>query len=284
MRTPTVMIIGMVLAPCGLVLNLTSLVSPDWRQQSQLNGYPTDVVLHQGLWDICREAAVSNSLQCGVTDSKYFENEAVKGARGLMPTSLAVTVLGIVLSSLGVRCWHDVPHFLMAGLGGLVLFFSGILSLVAVSWYNNTMYAMLSTSTGTISVGYSLVLGYLGSCLEIIGGFSLALSLVHCCQKCMENRRKPSALDKYYNKKASSMEKPNNPTSTYPSHVYSIRDHRSHADPYPPDMRYSVGNDNYRHASNSRYFTNPMDVTEGEHPRGRPGSQLSSLPCDSDLL
>ncbi|XP_053559206.1 claudin-23 [Bombina bombina] len=291
MRTPVVMIIGMVFAPCGLVLNLTSTVAPNWRVLSQLTGKPSDAVLNQGIWDICQQNVVSNSLSCGQQDTNnYFSLQVVQIARGLMISSLVVTALGIVVASLGVRCWQDVPHYLLSGLGGLIILISGVLSLIAISWYNNKMYSLFDSEKDlTIQVGYSLVLGYLGSCLEILGGFSLALSLVHCCQKWSENKGTSSA--KYYSKKASSIQMANKPSSAYPSTVYNIRDHASHLDHSSTNMGYSIGNDNYRHGNGSRYahssprsYTNPMDVTEGERSRGRPESQLSSLPCDSDLL
>ncbi|KAM8940456.1 claudin-23 [Pelodytes ibericus] len=297
MRTPIVMIIGIVLAPCGLVLDLTSTVAPDWRQLSNLNGLPSDVVVNQGLWDICQQTVTSNSMQCGQTNTEYFNLQVVHVAQGLMVTSLVVTAIGIVLASFGVRCWQDEPNYLLAGLGGIVIFISGILCLIPISWYNNAMYDMGgtgSTTNKTIAVGYCLVLGYIGSCLEIIGGFSLSLSLVHCCKKCMRNKGS-SKSTQYYQKKNQSVQSSTKPTYPDPT-VYNIRSDSLSRDPYPSGLGYSVGNDNYRYGNGSRNanslvssprsYINPMDVTEGERPKshGRPGSQLSSLPCDSDLL
>ncbi|XP_073493025.1 claudin-23 [Phyllobates terribilis] len=287
MRTPAVMIIGMVLAPCGLVFNLTSTVAPAWRTLSSLTNRPTDVIQNQGIWDICEEYTTNQNKQCGIANPAYFSQLVVQVARGLMIASLAVNVLGIALASWGVRCWEELPNFLIAAFGGTVIFISGILSLIPIAWYNYLMYNM-PTSVDQLNtyVGYALVLGYLGSCLEIIGGFSLMLCFVPPCKKCLQNRGKPTSA-MYYNKKQSPyQEKP-------VSHVYSIKD-----PDYPSSkIGYSVGNDNYQHskrgtsvASSPRSYTNPMDVTAGEHPTrygspyGRPDSQLSSLPCDSDLL
>ncbi|XP_063309397.1 claudin-23 [Pelobates fuscus] len=301
MRTPTVMIIGMVFAPCGLVLNLTSTVAPNWRQISGLNNNPSDTSYHQGLWDICIQilgSSSSSNFNCGQSNTAYFSLQEVQVARGLMIASLVGTALGIALASLGVRCWRDIPIYLVAGLGGLVIFISGILSLIAVSWYNNDMYTMGGitnlASTSTIQVDYALVLGYLGSCMEIIGGFSLSLSLVHNCKKCMEKRGKsPAAI--HYRKKNKYAQNPIK--TTYPgSTVYSVRADSPARDHGATNLGYSIGNDNYRYGdggrransvvTNPRSYTNSMDVREGERPRsyGRPESQLSSLPCDSDLL
>lgn len=284
MRTPTVMIIGMVLAPCGLVLNLTSTVAPAWRTLASFTNRPSDVSLNQGLWDVCTVSSTNQGQTCGLADDTYFNQQVVQVARGLMIASLLVNALGIALASWGVRCWEDLPNFLISGFGGLVIFISGVLSLIPISWYNYQITSMSSsTAVGQqlTYVGYALVLGYLGSCLEIIGGFSLLLCLVPPCKKCIEDRRKPTSA-KYYSKKQNQYKE--RPTS----HVFSIQN-----PDYPSKVGYSVENDNYQHSkrgssvvSSPRSYTNPMDVTAGEPPRsyGRPGSQLSSLPCDSDLL
>ncbi|XP_069832771.1 claudin-23 [Dendropsophus ebraccatus] len=281
MRTPAAMIVGMVLAPCGLVLNLTSTVAPAWRTLSGLASQPSDKILNQGIWDICLTSSISQGVTCGQANSDYFSQQVVQVARGLMIASLVVNGLGIALASWGVRCWEDVPNFLISAFGGLVIFVSGILSLIPIAWYNNIMYNMPAPDNQqSTNVGYALVLGYLGSCLEIIGGFSLMLCFVPPCKKYMKNRGKPTSAMYYSKKQSPYQEKPI-------SHVYSIqnRDYSSNS------IGYSIENDNYKHKANSvvsspRSYTNPMDVTAGEYPRsyGRPGSQQSSLPCDSDLL
>ncbi|KAG8593873.1 hypothetical protein GDO81_000977 [Engystomops pustulosus] len=279
MRTPTVMIIGMVLAPCGLVLNLTSTVAPAWRTLSSLTDRPTDIIWNEGIWDICQESTTNQNKQCGQTDNAYFSQQVVQVARGLMIASLAVTALGIAVASWGVRCWEDVPHFIISAIGGTVIFISGVLSLIPIAWYNSQIYTLPNQGQLHTYVGYALVLGYLGSCFEIIGGFSLMLCFVPPCKKCLKNRGKPTSAMYYNQKQTPYKEKHDN-------HVYSVQipDYQSN--------RYSVQNDNYQHGNKSnsmayspRSYTNPMDVTAGERPRSsRPGSQLSSLPCDSDLL
>ncbi|KAM9330031.1 claudin-23 [Gastrophryne carolinensis] len=291
MRTPAVMIIGMVLAPCGLVLNLTSTVAPDWRTLGSVPLHPTDYTVHQGLWDICSEQVTNQNKQCGLDGSTYFPLQVVQVARGLMISSLVVTALSIALASWGVRCWEDIPNNLISACSGIVMFISGVLSLIAVSWYNNQMYHLLETDQTSglqINVGYCLVLGYLGSCFEIIGGASLMLCFVPVFQEWLKNHKKTSSSI-YYSKKQT----PNK--NSNPSQVYSIKSDYNQ-DRYSSDMRYSIHNDNYQPDTRSRgapsdvsyprSYTNPMDVTSGEHPRSphRPGSQLSSLPCDSDLL
>ncbi|XP_058381110.1 claudin-23 [Diceros bicornis minor] len=197
MRTPVVMTVGLVFAPCGLLLNLTSTLTPGWRLVKGFLYEPVDVVLYQGLWDMCREQS-SRERECGQADQwGYFAAKPVLVARGLMVTSLAVTAVGLLLASLGVRCWQDEPRAALAGLSGLVLFTAGLFSLIPVSWYNHFLAdrAILPapSSPVTVEVSYSLVLGYLGSCLLLLGGFSLALSFAPWCeQRCRRRRKAPS--------------------------------------------------------------------------------------------
>nr|XP_034996929.1 claudin-23 [Zootoca vivipara]XP_034996931.1 claudin-23 [Zootoca vivipara] len=256
MRTPTAMIVGIVLGPCGLILNLTSTLAPDWRDASRIPDQPYDMIQHQGIWDICNEFQSTQKTQCNIKDTLgYFSHQTVQVAKGLMPSSVAVTVLGLVVASLGVRCWQDMPQYLLAGLGGLLLFVSGLLSLIAVSWYNHDILNLPIPAGSSLGVGYCLVLGYLGSCLEIIGGFSLSLSFAHCCK---ERKLKKAAMD--YSYPPSSQRLPATTAAISPS----------------------IGNTelqmDYYRTPTPRSYTNPQDVLENEHP-----SNWSRFPCDSDL-
>uniref|UniRef100_A0A6J0SGH5 Claudin-23 n=1 Tax=Pogona vitticeps TaxID=103695 RepID=A0A6J0SGH5_9SAUR len=256
MRTPTPMIVGIVLGPCGFVLNLTSTLAPSWRNVSQIEGKPFDLIEHQGLWQLCDEFQGSSTTNCrNVEDTLgYFSQLPVQVAKGLMPASLVVIGVGVVVTSLGVRCWQDRPHYLLAGLGGLLLFLSGLLSLIAVSWYNYELYNLPAPARSTRELGYCLVLGYLGSCLEIIGGFSLTFSFDQCCK---ERKLKKAAMDYAYppsNQQGSTTVAAISPT------VDSRDFQMYHRNPGP------------------RSYTNSLDVLEDERAfRG------VSLPCDSDL-
>ncbi|KFO09008.1 Claudin-23, partial [Balearica regulorum gibbericeps] len=173
--------VGLVLCPCGLLLTLTGTLAPNWRQVSLIPDQPLDFILEQGIWDMCRELQSSHDRRCGQADELgYFEQVPVRVAQGLMPTSLVVTLLGLVVAALGGRCWPKEPRPLKKK---LVLLLSGLLSLVPTSWYTHELWALPATAGSTLVVGYSLVLSYLGSCLEILGGLALTLSFHHCCKE-----------------------------------------------------------------------------------------------------
>ncbi|XP_075276241.1 claudin-23 [Opisthocomus hoazin] len=195
MRTPPAMIVGLVLCPCGLLLSLTGTLAPSWRQVSHISGQPADLILEQGIWDICSEQQSSHNRLCGQADELgYFEELVVRVARGVMPTSLVLALLGLVVAALGVRCWQEQPRHPVAGVAGLVLLISGLLSLVPASWYTHELWALPSPAGSTLVVGYSLVLSYLGSCMEILGGLALTYSFHHCCKELRGPRLPPSPV------------------------------------------------------------------------------------------
>ncbi|XP_066236361.1 claudin-23 [Saccopteryx leptura] len=292
MRTPVAMTLGMVLAPCGLLLNLTATLAPGWRLVKGYLDQPVDVVLYQGLWDMCREQS-SQERECGQPDKLgYFAAEPVLVARGLMVTSLAVTALGLLLASLGVRCWEDEPHGVLAGASGVVLSAAGLCSLVPVSWYTHFLAdrAVLPFPERpvTAEVSYSLVLGYLGSCLLLLGGFSLALSFAPWCAECRRRRRKappggprrPSVSTVY-------VEWPE-PALTPAIKYYSDGQHRPRPAELGPADKPKVGFPMPR--PRAKTYTNPQDVLDGETEATSQSASSrstrpcqSSLPCDSDL-
>lgn len=182
MRTPGILIFGMVLAPCGFVLDLTSTVSPNWRTLSNLPSQPTSNYIEQGIWDICLASTVSTSPSCGQQDSAYFSQQIIRTAQGMMVASLIVTLIGLAIAIPGVRCWSNNPNWLLSGLAGIFIFLSGVLTIIPVSWYtymyNNITTATTSTS---IQVGYSIYLGFIGGILEVLGGIVMTVGLCRCC-------------------------------------------------------------------------------------------------------
>ncbi|XP_012595244.2 claudin-23 [Microcebus murinus] len=294
MRTPVAMTLGMVLAPCGLLLNLTSTLAPGWRLVKGFLDQPVDVVLYQGLWDMCREQS-SRERECGQPDEwSYFEAQPVRVARGLMVTSLATTALGLLLATLGVRCWRDEPHFALAGVSGVVLFAAGLLSLIPVSWYNHFLQDRTvlpaPASPVTAQVSYSLVLGYLGSCLLLLGGFSLALSFAPWCEEHCRRRRKASPAGARRSSISTVFVDWPEPALTPAIKYYSGGQHRPPPAQQGTGAKAKVGFPMPRPPPKS--YTNPADVLDGE--REQPAGSLggasrstrpcqSSLPCDSDL-
>ncbi|XP_034048530.1 claudin-23 [Thalassophryne amazonica] len=181
MRTPGILIFGMVLAPCGWILDLTATVAPNWRTFNQVVGRPQDVIIQQGIWDICEASSISSSILCNQPDSLYFSNQVIRPAQGLMVASLIVTLCGLAVAIPGVRCWKDTPNWTVAGLGGILIFLSGVMTIIPIAWYTNIINSINTATSGTITVGYCIVLGYIGGILEILGGFVMFIGICRCC-------------------------------------------------------------------------------------------------------
>ncbi|NWI17562.1 CLD23 protein, partial [Crypturellus soui] len=182
MRTPAAMIVGLVLCPCGMLLTLTGTLAPAWRQVSSIPDQPSDLVQEQGIWETCSERQSSHERSCGQPDELgYFQQAPVRVARGMMPAALALALLALVAAALGVRCWRREPRRTLAGAAGLALLLAGLLSLAPTAWYTHELWALPAPQGSALAASYSLVLSYLGSCLQILGGLALALSLPRCC-------------------------------------------------------------------------------------------------------
>ncbi|XP_043106155.1 claudin-23 [Puntigrus tetrazona] len=185
MRTPGIFIFGMVLAPCGWILELTSTVAPAWRTINTIPGESSDLVIQQGLWDICRTFTSSRDIQCNQQDAQYFSAQIIPIARGLMLSSLILNVIAIGVASAGVRCWTEKPHWTVAGVGGLLMFVSGVLTIIPVAWYTHIM-SSISSASADVRVGYCLVLGFIGGILEVLGGLVMSIGL---CRRCSGQKR-----------------------------------------------------------------------------------------------
>ncbi|XP_069780977.1 claudin-23-like [Narcine bancroftii] len=177
MRTPVTMILGLVFAPGGFVLLLTCLVAPAWRDVTEIPNGALDEVHHQGLWEICRDLQSVRELSCSLQDDAYFNDRVISLARGLTIASLVVSAAGILVASWGVRCWTSIPHYGLAGAGGVILVIGGVLVLIPVSWYTDRLNQIPNSVGGQrLSVGYAVILGFIGGCLIVFGGISLMLS------------------------------------------------------------------------------------------------------------
>lgn len=185
-RTPGILIFGMVMAPCGWVLDLTATVAPNWRTFHGVTNQPSDFIIQQGIFDICSTTTSSTSNTCGLADSLYYTNELINIAQGLMVASLVVTLVGIAVAIPGVRCWrNNGPNWTIAGLGGLLIFCSGVLTIIPIAWYTHILRDLNTTTTtvdNDIRVGFCIVLGYIGGIFEVLGGFVMFIGICRCCK------------------------------------------------------------------------------------------------------
>ncbi|XP_028273295.1 claudin-23-like [Parambassis ranga] len=182
LRTPGIFIFGMVMAPCGWILDLTATVAPNWRTLHSVPNSPSDQIIEQGIWDICKSFTTSSSRQCNQQDTTYFNEQIIDIAQGLMVASLVVTLLGLAVAIPGVRCWRDRPNWTVAGLGGLLIFCSGVMTIIPIAWYTHILTNVKTvTPLIDVRVGYCIVLGYIGGIFEVLGGFVMFIGICRCC-------------------------------------------------------------------------------------------------------
>ncbi|XP_078426396.1 claudin-23-like [Cetorhinus maximus] len=208
MRTPPVMILGLVLSSSGYVLILTCIVAPAWRDVSNIPAGSRDEIHHQGLWEICKDEVSVRQLTCGQSDDAYFNSQVISIARGLMIASMVVSAAGILVTTLGVRCWTDIPNYTVSGVGGIVLVTGGALTLIPVSWYTHQLKQIPNTVEGAVlTVGYATVLGFIGGGLIVAAGIHLMFSFGESF------KNKTPAKTNYYPKSAAY------PASRYPTGI-----------------------------------------------------------------
>ncbi|XP_070777146.1 claudin-23 [Enoplosus armatus] len=225
MHTPASMVMGIVFAPLGLVLVFTAAITPQWREgqarlgvagpgsflRSGVKGQGMGVrsgsvealllLRSDGLWESCLQVEHSELKQCWPVAGPYQRDPRVRLAQGLVLTSLFLCGTGIVLACIGVRCWTDIPLRGVAATGGLLVVMSGLLSLTALGVYTHNLgrLGMADPSQGinnprfphlSLHAAGSLYFGWLGSCLQVLGGSALLFSFKRpkcpTCLSCLE--------------------------------------------------------------------------------------------------
>ncbi|XP_059208594.1 claudin-23 [Centropristis striata] len=210
MHTPASMVMGIVFAPLGLVLVFTAAITPQWREgQARLSmAGPGSFFLRtgvkgsglksgsmeallllrsDGLWESCLQVEHSELKQCWPVAGPYQRDPRVRLAQGLVLTSLFLCGTGIVLACIGVRCWTDVPLRGVAATGGLLVVMAGLLSLTALGVYTHNLTSLGMADPNhvinnprfpplSLRPAGSLYFGWLGSCLQVVGGGALLFS------------------------------------------------------------------------------------------------------------
>ncbi|XP_066511513.1 claudin-23-like [Hoplias malabaricus] len=171
-RVPAIVILGLSLTPCGWIMVLTSMVVPHWRTVHNITGKDPDLILWQGLWDICHYYLDSADMVCNNQDEAYFDHRIIDTAQRMMAFSLLLTLIGLAVTVFGVRCWTVRPKWTAVCLGGFVIVCSGLLSIMPVAWYGHLLNDIDSPSP-EVRLGFCIIFGYLGGILEVLGGFLL---------------------------------------------------------------------------------------------------------------
>ncbi|XP_058264889.1 claudin-23-like [Hemibagrus wyckioides] len=218
MKIPGIIIFGLVSASCGWILTLTSTVAPNWRTIHNLIGQPSELILHQGIWDICRSFTESRDVLCNHEDTEYFNNQIIEVARRMMVASLIVTLIGLSLLTIGTTCCTDRPKIKLAGFGGFLISSSGILAIIPIAWYNHILMDINSPSTD-IRIGYCIILGYTGGHAEFLSGFVIFTWIYRCCGGRNREQSPDISLEPRHKTTELSISVTRSRASSVPSHI-----------------------------------------------------------------
>ncbi|XP_017292665.1 claudin-4-like [Kryptolebias marmoratus] len=172
-------IVGFCLAILGFLGTILICALPMWKVTAFVGAnIITAQVFWEGLWMNCVLQSTGH-LQCKAYDSVLDLQQVVQASRGLICSSLGVSVLAIALSVVGVRCTnfcrHDRRTKTNIGVGGGVVFIiAGILCIIPVSWMAHTIITGFNNPVATDErrgeLGASIYVGWVSGALLIIGG------------------------------------------------------------------------------------------------------------------
>nr|XP_057935470.1 claudin-8-like [Doryrhamphus excisus] len=135
----------------------------------------------EGLWMNCyRQANIR--MQCKVYDSLLFLPPDLQAARGLMCSSVALTVFALVVSAVGMKCTKVVDHrartkHIVLVAGGALFLLACITTLIPVSWTGHVIirefYNPLLIDAQRRELGEALYIGWVTSALLFSAGVIL---------------------------------------------------------------------------------------------------------------
>ncbi|XP_007893087.1 claudin-6-like [Callorhinchus milii] len=181
---------------CELLAFLVSLVG--WVCACAVTGMPqwkvTPFIGHtilnteavwEGIWMTCVYQEMTARMMCDVYDSLLDLPADLRWARALTATAIAVGLLGIVVTLLGMKCTtcgggdRNVKGH-AAALGGALFVMAGLCVLLPVSWAAHTVvvdfYSPLVPDSRKQELGRALYLGWTAAFLLGLGGAVLCCS------------------------------------------------------------------------------------------------------------
>ena len=172
-------LVGFLLAVIGFLGTILICALPMWKVTAFVGAnIITSQVFWEGLWMNCVIQSTGH-LQCKAYDSILALPQDLQGARALVCVSLAVSVVAIGLTVVGVRCtnFFDYDRLTKSNVGisgGVVFILAGILCIIPVSWSAHTIitgfYNPEATEERRGELGASIYVGWVSGALLVIGG------------------------------------------------------------------------------------------------------------------
>ncbi|XP_066507535.1 claudin-7-B [Hoplias malabaricus] len=176
---------GYVLALVGLVGLLAGTIMPQWKMSAYVgDNIITAVAMYEGLWMSCAFQS-TGQMQCKIYDSMLQLNSALQATRALMVIAILLTVVGMGVASMGMKCTNcggddKVKKSRIAMTGGIILILGALCSIIACSWFSyqiiQDFYSPFTPVNTKYEFGAAVFIAWAGTFLVVMGGGLLAAS------------------------------------------------------------------------------------------------------------
>nr|XP_057937584.1 claudin-14-like [Doryrhamphus excisus]XP_057937585.1 claudin-14-like [Doryrhamphus excisus]XP_057937586.1 claudin-14-like [Doryrhamphus excisus]XP_057937587.1 claudin-14-like [Doryrhamphus excisus] len=184
MASTALQLLGFFLSLLGFVGTVVATVLPHWRSSAYVDSnIITATGTFKGLWMACVWHS-TGIYQCELYRSLLALPQDMQAARALMVLSCITSVLGVVVSVMGMKCTYFARGSLIKSplvlSGGICFLCAGLLCLTTVSWTTNDViadfYDPFLPSGMKYEIGLAVYIGYASACLSLCGGLVLCLS------------------------------------------------------------------------------------------------------------
>ncbi|XP_066502708.1 claudin-2 isoform X2 [Hoplias malabaricus] len=179
-------VMGFLMAFLGMIGNLVATLLPYWETSAHIGpNIVTAVVNLKGLWMECVYQS-TGAFQCEAYNTILGLRTDLQAARAMMVISLILSIMACAVSTVGMQCTVCMEgssgKAKMAGAGGCVFIFAGLMSLIPVSWKTHeviqTFYHYSVPDSMKFEIGDCLYVGLASSLMSMLGGGLLSAS---CC-------------------------------------------------------------------------------------------------------
>jgi len=178
-------ILGFALSLLGLIGLIIGTILPQWKMSAYVgDNIITAIAMYEGLWMSCAFQS-TGQIQCKVYDSILQLNSALQATRALMIIAIIVTVMGLGVATMGMKCTNcgaddKTKKSRTAMTGGIVLLIGALASVVACSWFAHRIikdfYNPFTPVNTKYEFGSAIFIAWAGAFLDVMGGAMLAAS------------------------------------------------------------------------------------------------------------
>ncbi|KAF7206072.1 claudin-7-B [Nothobranchius furzeri] len=187
--------LGFALALLGAIALIVGTILPQWKMSAFIgSNIITAVSMYEGLWMTCAFQS-TGQMQCKVYDSILQLNSALQATRALMVVSIIVSLAGMGVASMGMKCTtcggdDKTRKARIALTGGIIILVGALASLIACGWYTNDIvrafYDPFTPVNTKYEFGAAIFIAWAGAFLTLVGGCMLSHS-------CPRNKSTPRA-------------------------------------------------------------------------------------------